>query len=1047
MRLTGHNSIVARVRGTRLYEVKVQFVESTGVLKLACSCPVGELYGEACKHLWAVLRRIDAEDLLPSTRRAPKLYVELLLSDLDDDDDFDEEGDDVEEGSAPPPTAHAILNDLIESAAVEKWTSHRVPARRFAVLLDRDSAPDGPLELTIVAALGGGYVEVPAEQLLHFATPGSVEADLALLAMRQPGASAWPAALPSRQFRDDDSRLWLSGSEARAILEPLARSGQLLVESGDRASSVTWAEVEPRLCLTIAVRAAEAGYLLRGHLALGKRKVGIQSLGFAHASGICIVNGEIMALGTGVEAQWLSILRRHAADDLLLAPDELEAFLERYYSTPDLPAIVLPNGLALPLQRAEPQPFVDIGSSDGSSQGLPVHVGLRYAAKEVALSSDARWVVDLAANARYERAKELEHSMFTELLALGVRPFRSGDTPAEAKSFRVAAKRVGEVVTSLIARGWSVSVQRKPYRRLGGMRLSGSSGIDWLEISGTAEVDGEELPLGELMRALRQKRRTGALVELGSQTVVAPEELLDRLERLLELGAGSDEANSALRLSRAHAGAAISLLDSASSSQEDADFGKLRACLEQGLTPTAASAPRGFRGTLREYQRQGLGWLRWLEQAGFSGCLADDMGLGKTVQVLALLLGRARRHGPALVVAPRSVLHNWADEAMRFAPALEPVVHWGPDRVKDPEALRRARLVITTYTTLARDIVMLSEVDWDYLVLDEAQAIKNRTTQTSRVMRSLKSNHRLALTGTPIENHLDELWALLDFLNPGFGKRAPTRNGALSASDRKLISSLIRPFVLRRTKRQVARDLPDRIEQTLEVELSRSERRRYDELCLQLRRQYSEAVAKLGVQRSTPVLLTGLLRLRQAACHQGLIDPKLRAQPSAKLTLLCERLEELKEEGAKALIFSQFTQHLDLVEPYLKRSGIGFVRLDGKTLRRAERVNEFQTNPSITAFLISLKAGGTGLNLTAAEYVFLLDPWWNPAAEAQAIDRCHRIGQTSQVVAYRLIAAGTIEEKVAELQRRKRELVDSVLGDDEAFLGKLTREDLAILLG
>jgi SNF2 family DNA or RNA helicase len=338
-------------------------------------------------------------------------------------------------------------------------------------------------------------------------------------------------------------------------------------------------------------------------------------------------------------------------------------------------------------------------------------------------------------------------------------------------------------------------------------------------------------------------------------------------------------------------------------------------------------------------------------------------------------------------------------------------------------------------------------------VLDEAQAIKTARTAAARAARQLRPRHRLALTGTPVENHLGELASLVDFLNPGV-LGATSALSALAQGGRRVdgptaevLARAVRPFFLRRTKREVARELPDRVEQTIACDLEGEQRRLYDELHEHCRRSLAQRVERDGVARSTVHILEALLRLRQAACHPGLIDAGRRGEPSAKLDALLAHLEAVREQGQKALVFSQFTSFLAIVRDRLRARGIDHEYLDGKTRDRAACVERFQTDAKCGVFLVSLKAGGIGLNLTAAEYVFLLDPWWNPAVEAQAIDRAHRIGQTRAVFAYRLLARGTVEEKVAALQQQKRELADALFGDDGASLGGLTREDLALLLG
>jgi SNF2 family DNA or RNA helicase len=415
--------------------------------------------------------------------------------------------------------------------------------------------------------------------------------------------------------------------------------------------------------------------------------------------------------------------------------------------------------------------------------------------------------------------------------------------------------------------------------------------------------------------------------------------------------------------------------------------------------------------------------------------------------------GPAYVRRPSLVVAPRSVVHNWIAEAARFTPGL---------RVRDiSHATRKTAgdalfedvdVVIATYGTLRRDIGAMATREFEYVILDEAQAIKNASTASAKAARLLRGRHRLALSGTPIENHLGELWSLTEFLNPGLLGRSSALSSASAARrtvDREtadLISRALRPFILRRTKAQVATDLPARTEQTIVCELEGKQRTFYDALRAHYRQTLLGRIDRMGLAKSKIHVLEALLRLRQAACHPGLVEATLAKGPSAKLDALLPRLREVVAEGHKALVFSQFTSFLSHVRTALDDEGMAYEYLDGQTRDRAARVDRFQSDASCPVFLISLKAGGLGLNLTAAEYVFLLDPWWNPAVEAQAIDRAHRIGQTRHVMAYRLIAGDTVEEKVLLLQESKRALADAILRADAGLIGQLGREEIEMLL-
>ncbi len=448
--------------------------------------------------------------------------------------------------------------------------------------------------------------------------------------------------------------------------------------------------------------------------------------------------------------------------------------------------------------------------------------------------------------------------------------------------------------------------------------------------------------------------------------------------------------------------------------------------------------PKDLVGELRAYQREGARWLRFLGDAGLGALLADDMGLGKTVQALAALDGRT------LVVAPTSLLGNWQDEIERFRPGLATSIYHGAGRSLDAGAA----VTLTTYAILRRDRDTLAGIEWDSLVLDEAQAIKNPESQVAQAAFALRGARRITLTGTPVENRLDELWSQLHFLNPGllggrsdFDERYARPLAAGDGGVAEQLRQRIRPFVLRRRKAEVAPELPPRTELVLHAALSPEERAIYDAVAAATR---ADVLALLERGGGVLAALEALLRLRQACCHPRLL-PGQTLEQSAKLELLVDRLEICVAEGHKALVFSQWTSLLDLTEPRLAAAGLPFTRLDGATRDRAEVVARFQAPEGPPVFLISLRAGGTGLNLTAADHVFLLDPWWNPAVEEQAADRAHRIGQDKPVFVHRLVAAGTVEERILELQAKKRAMADIALtGAAEA--SSLRREDLLALL-
>ncbi len=446
-----------------------------------------------------------------------------------------------------------------------------------------------------------------------------------------------------------------------------------------------------------------------------------------------------------------------------------------------------------------------------------------------------------------------------------------------------------------------------------------------------------------------------------------------------------------------------------------------------------ARLPQDLTASLRSYQTEGVRWLQHLQTYGLGALLADDMGLGKTLQALCTFTQGT------LVVAPTSVVHNWMAELKRFRPSLTVQLYHGPQRVLN----KNADVVVTTYALLRIDQEILSAHRWNTVVLDEAHAIKNKDSQVARAAYALQSHFKIAITGTPVENRLEELWSHMHFLNPGLLGSYNTFSERYSASDTHhgVLKKTLQPFVLRRKKQDVAPELPSRTHMVLRCTLTEEEQRVYNAV---QSATLTQALKALNEQNNVMLALEALLRLRQAACHSALV-PGQQATHSSKTLLLVETLQDIVEEGHKALVFSQWTSFLDLIQPHLQQQGISYTRLDGHTTQRAQVVEHFQQPNGPSVMLLSLKAGGTGLNLTAADHVFLMDPWWNPAAEDQAADRAHRIGQTKPVVISQLIAENTVEERILLLQQHKRLLAESLFEEGQASL-RLTQEDMRSLL-
>jgi non-specific serine/threonine protein kinase len=577
-----------------------------------------------------------------------------------------------------------------------------------------------------------------------------------------------------------------------------------------------------------------------------------------------------------------------------------------------------------------------------------------------------------------------------------------------------------------------------------------TSGIDWFDVETVVNYGEIEVSVKELRKALRKKEHYIKLAD-GSIGEI-PEEWLERYKHLFDLG---DETKNGVRLSNFHLTLLDQLLGEADQVRTDQEFKQRLEKLKNFAGVTSNTLPQGLTGELRPYQKAGFDWLHFLHEFNFGGCLADDMGLGKTIQVLAFLLSlREKQHSknPDLIVLPRSLLVNWQREIGRFTPGLRFLEYFGSLRDKDFEALENYDLILTTYGVMLRDVEKFRGFSFHYVILDESQAIKNPVAQTSKAARLLKCEHRLVMTGTPVENSTFELWSQFAFLNPGllgnleyfrseFGTPIEKNNDEGKAD---FLRKMVYPFILRRTKDQVAPELPPRTERVIYSDMEPGQRKYYNRLRDYYRGLLLGMVESKGIDNSRMKVLEGLLRLRQVCNHPALVDKQFRGE-SAKFELLLETLETLRSENHKALIFSQFVEMLRILRMELDRRKIKYTYLDGSTQDRQGQVDIFQSDQRIPFFLISLKAGGVGLNLTAADYVIHIDPWWNPAVEMQASDRTHRIGQEKPVFVYKLIARDSVEEKILQLQDRKRNLVDQLITTEKNFLKSLTAEDVNVL--
>lgn len=721
---------------------------------------------------------------------------------------------------------------------------------------------------------------------------------------------------------------------------------------------------------------------------------------------------------------------------------------------PEAPRVVIKGSLTIP--NNEPLPIFHLKDRLGSFGDLSmVYTDSSGKFLQEVDYHDPRPNIEHNGKAVAKRMKAVEQGWEKDLLETGFTK-----KPLATSRYYCPLDKVAKSIAFLLDVGWQVRDWRgNKIAQLKNTDLAAISLADEIVIKGKMRFDTFEADVTDIIGAFNRRERFAEL--LPGHVALLPQNLEEF--GLHDLSQEGEIIGKEIRIKQNQVGSLSGLfedhpkmsLDSTVASLKD----KLSSFQSVEITPPGSS----FKGTLRPYQQEGLNWLSFLYAFHFHGILADDMGLGKTVQVLAFLsrleeISIASRHA-VLIVVPTSLIFNWKNEIEKFLPNTPVIIHHGPERCQElPQQLllsqERLQIILTTYTTARNDASQLANIPFECLILDEAQAIKNASTQTAKILSKFKSQFRLSITGTPVENHLMELWSHFNFLIPDlFGDessfQAEVQAGMSDSRFIKRIKKKIRPFLLRRRKEEVAKDLPEKIEQIVWITMHEKQRKVYEEFLSGVRRNLIPKVNADGSTKHRMEILESIMRLRQICCHPLLVhhdetDPE--ALQSSKLDALLEDLDTALEEGRKVLVYSQFTTMLGLMAKNLKSRNISFAYLDGSTKNREAVVDSFQNDPQLQIFLISLKAGGIGLNLTAADYVFIYDPWWNDAAENQAIDRAHRIGRKDTVIAKRYILEDSIEQKMIKLKAAKSSLAADLLDDEGAVSGSLTADDLLFLL-
>lgn len=741
-----------------------------------------------------------------------------------------------------------------------------------------------------------------------------------------------------------------------------------------------------------------------------------------------------------------------------------EAYFEKFVAPLIEKHHVYAEGFEIKTQKNDPKAVIKVIYVDGGTSQIQLY--FKYGTYAFAMGNDQKVTVRLSKEddnytfTRVKRDVNWEKDKFNYLLNLGLKKISAifyhlelpNLTENDNRSYAIITW-VNEHISLLEEHGFEIEQTNASKRFVFGTHkidFEIKQDNDWFDINAIVYFGEHPVPFIALKQHILQKKREFILPD--GNIAVIPEKWFTQYSSLFSLADGSKN----LKLKKHHIGL---INDLAEDSLANVTLDRKLHRLNDFENISDTQMPQNFKGDLRHYQKAGYNWFGFLREYNFGGCLADDMGLGKTIQTLAMLQKLKEEdeanhtHSTSLIVMPTSLIYNWLNEAKKFTPKLKIHAHTGTFRNKDISLFDKYDLIITTYGITRVDADIMSKFYFNYIILDESQSIKNASSKSFKAVRMLKSRHKLILSGTPVENSVADLWTQLTFLNPGLlGTQAFFNEEYVQAIEKRKdeekarkLQAIIKPFVLRRTKEQVAAELPPKTEQIFYCDMSEDQATYYEKTKSAYRNDLLTSMDNGTYAKKQVQLLQGLTALRQLANHPVMIDQEYAAD-SGKFEDVMHTLDNVLKGGHKVLIFSQFVKHLSIFKSAFEEKAIPFAYLDGGTKNRGEIVADFQENPDLKVFLISIKAGGVGLNLTQADYVFILDPWWNPAVEQQAIDRTHRIGQDKKVFIYKFISKDTVEEKILALQRRKKSLANSLITTEESFFKSLSKDDIRELL-
>lgn len=1045
---------VGLVHGSTEYYTVVILTKHKNKCAVDCSCP-HFTSGNLCKHIWACFLYIEADDennfrtckhLVrhhenqrdhhPSSTPSRKKTWQLILKDIKDE--------------------NSHVSPLIDS--------NRSPSKRKRAVfgLQYDVFDKDQLGIILLqqeqTKKGWGKIRplsIRPDSISSF--PNSEDHDLLNL------LAGGPQLFKEDYFGDyrlaEMEQIRVNYATCNSILPALCKSNRLInmkdifdIDKDNLEShTYTWDEGDAWQFKLKSQRKNKKNFV-SGVFFRGEDELRIDETDFLFKDGILLSKRKISKHNVDGELQWFQTLQEHGA---ITVPEGSESkFMKTLPSTGNVPILDLPPHWDWQQKVGSPEAVLsfDIEQGINSKDMINGTLNFKYDHESIPCYSKSVSIIDHRHRIISMRDRKEEKSLQSSLR----------DTASHISSVRMnehgLTLEFGDLQNLALAlndAGWGelvAHIDQKKIRPIGAFDgIVSQSGMNWFELSGSCKWEDKVMQLPDILKKVDDESNLVKLSD-GSFGLIS----LELIEKFSHLQGLVNKKTSSIKLSTPQMLVIESLINEKEEIRYDQHFKDLKHKLYNLNGIPKVRQPRNLKGKLRSYQKEGLGWLSFIEDVGINGCLADDMGLGKTVQVLSMILRKknALKKGspskPSLVIMPKSLLGNWTRESHKFTPNLKVAEYAGPKRKSLLEDIRNLDLVFTTYATARIDVAELMNVDFECIILDEAQAIKNPKSGIAKCVNSLNSHSRLAMTGTPVENSLNDLWSIFEFLNPGMlGKQNVFANLGKKSQEEKHLEPLkkaLRPFLLRRTKEKVLKDLPEKSESTIYCTMEPKQRKVYEEVKKYYAANFESTITKDNFKNSKIQFLEALLRLRQIACHPALVNDKYSETPSIKQKVLLDKLIEVSSEGHKSLVFSQYTSMLKHIKEGLKDSGLTFEYLDGSSRDREGIIDRFQNNRDINVFLISLKAGGVGLNLTSAEYCFIFDPWWNPAVESQAIDRIYRIGQKNKVFAYKLIAKDTIEEKIALLQSQKKQLAEDVISSDSGILKTMTYDDMKMLL-